>query len=53
VAEAIAAIEGPGAWSLRQLVSVTISQHVGILKYLGTKGGCGLARQQCRAIHGG
>ena len=54
MAEAIVAIAGPGAWSLRQLVSVTMSQHVGIeQKYLDTKGGCGLAEQRCRAVHGG
>lgn len=35
-------------------VSVMMSQHVdGIRKYLGMKGECGLARQQCREAHGG
>jgi hypothetical protein len=55
VAEAIVAIEDPGAWSLRQSVSFTMSQHVGIeqKRYLDTKGGCSRARQQCRAVHGG
>ena len=53
MAVAIVARGDPGAWSLRQMVSVTMSQHVDARRYLGTKGGCGLAEQQCRVIHGG